>query len=238
MTARPILFSAPMVRALLEGRKTQTRRVVKPFVADAFDFMGGGPGDREAETDDVEIRWAVSHDDNDKPVPIQWCAFSSEYPEEGCIPIGKGYGQPGDLLWVRESHAIVGNVDPGFVLYRASGYEAECRRNGLENCPPEYAMRWSPSIHMPRWASRLTLRITEVRVERLHSISTEDAIAEGVEIDVPAIDASSARWVQGSVHIDRYARLWDEINGRGAWTTNPWVWALTFEVIQRNVDAP
>lgn len=178
MKARPILMSASMVRALLEGRKTQARRIVKPV---------------------------PSH-------PMHVCP----------------YGKPGDLLWVRES------------ICRAKEY------GGIGYCAdttwyPNYAWPWKKdvvsSIHMPRWLSRLTLEITEVRVERLQDISVEDAEAEGVEelksyilVGNSIFPPVTICWKTG------YKRLWESINGAGSWDANPWVWALTFKVHQQNVD--
>lgn len=196
MTYRPILFSAPMVRALLEGRKTQTRRIIKKQAAlDAISVFGPNhlllPGNADL------IRCAV-----------------------------------GDRLWVREACAIVGSVDPGFVLYRADGYEAECKRHGFDSpFPPESEVRWRSAIHMPRWASRLNLEVIDVRVERLQNITEEDAKAEGCNPDDSSLnpnDIGPARQVFGN--------LWDNINGPGAWDKNPWIAAYTFLVISCNID--
>ena len=170
MKERPILFSAPMVRALLAGTKTQTRRIIKPQHLAFFNQDAA----------------AMLSDWNERPLP---------------------YGQPGDRLWVRETFGHFEcnqHFKPGCnVYYRADG-------NCLELEP------WRPSIHMPRWASRITLEITSVRVERLQDISEADAIAEGVYTD-PACPA-----------YDAYAQLWDEINGLGSWEANPWVWVIEF----------
>lgn len=197
MTDRPILFSAPMVRALIEGRKTQSRRVLKPQPQSGADKV------------DALFRFC-----------------------------------PGDHLWVRETHAFVGSVDPGWLLYRASGYEAECERHGFDfPYPPESQVRWRPSLYMPRSASRLTLAVTEVRVERLQAISEADARAEGVSADL-SITAAHNHWcdlgggdlVTGWDAREVYAGLWNHINGPGAWAENPWVAALTFTVHHRNID--
>lgn len=149
MKERPILFSAPMVRAILEGRKTKTRRVVKPQPIE----RGG---------DSLSISYAAGKMNHMGP---------RDFMLEKLAQYGCPYGQPGESLWVREAFATVGNVDPQWLLYRASGYESECARHGFDNPPPESEIRWKPSIHMPRWASRITLEITGVRVERLHDIS-------------------------------------------------------------------
>lgn len=184
MKERPILFNGAMVRALLAGTKTQTRRVVKP---QPRRVDGGVPfGDAPA--------WA--------------------HAEPGSAMMRCPYGKPGDWLWVRESwkHIEGGNV------YDAAGgvmdsFEPETLYRASR---PNYPGQWKPSIHMPRWASRITLEITSVRVERLQDISEADAIAEGVYTD-PASPA-----------YDAYAQLWDEINGPGSWAANPWVWVLEF----------
>lgn len=200
MTERPILFSAPMVRALLAGRKTQTRRVVRhPHVAEieAWHFNG------------VSWRFGV-------------------YGEGGGAADLGGmrcpYGVEGDRLWVRETWAKAGEAGDA-VEYRADNHDPR-------------AARWRPSIHMPRWASRLTLAVTGVRVERLQDISESDAIAEGIEEHrgVKAAGVSSAwrdygnvgRWCPDSV--ESYRSLWESINGRGSWAANPWVWVVEFEV--------
>ena len=176
MKERPILFSGPMVRALLAGTKTQTRRVVKKL-----------PITLNRETNSLEV-------DGENIANGRFAKL-----------VACPYGQPGDRLWVRETFGHFernDNFTPGCeVFYRADG---EC----LEIKP------WRPSIHMPRWASRITLEITSVRVERLQDISEADAIAEGVYTD-PARSA-----------YDAYAQLWDEINGPGSWAANPWVWVL------------
>jgi hypothetical protein len=239
--ARPILFSAEMIRALLDGRKVQTRRALKKQPLDILPMEG----DRASR---------------------EWIILEQREPESKGKVIRCRYGAPGDLLWARETHAIVGNVDPGWVLYRASGYENECRRHKFDSPPPESEITWKPSIHMPRWASRLTLRITNIRVERLQDISEADAIAEGVEsLDSCApenrescdFDSALCRrcgglrlYMDGSsgaarfdvdcgecdTHAKRYRWLWEAINGPESWAANPWVWALTFDVIKANVD--
>ncbi len=172
---RPILFSAPMVRAILEGTKTQTRRVVK----------------------------------------------EAAHGKSRACP----YGAVGDRLWVRATCAIVGSTDPGHVLYRASGYKEECQRLRLENCPPEDQVRWRPSIHMPRWASRISLEITGARVERLQEISVEDCIAEGL--------STNSREHDAEVHLrDQWKDLWSAINGADSWNANPWVWVIEFKRVE------
>ncbi|WP_421565938.1 hypothetical protein [Ochrobactrum sp. EDr1-4] len=219
MTDRPILFSAPMVRALLEGRKTQTRRVIKPQPTGRIDPLISFNHGR------MEI--AFGPDMRDKDGGPKWW---------------RPLAQAGDRLWVREACAIVGTVDPGFVLYRADGYEAECERHGFDKpFPPEAEARWRPSIHMPRWASRITLEVIDVRVERLHDISEADAFAEGVtkvreachvirgfDYDLSGLCHTSA--------ITPFLKLWNHINGPDAWESNPWVAAYTFHVINRNID--
>lgn len=193
MKERPILFSAPMVRAILDGSKTQTRRVVKPCKDRAFG----------AELAPCEIAGEIN---------------AGDYTHAK-------YGQPGDRLWAREAHAFVGTVDPGWLLYRASGYEAECARHGFDKpYPDESTIKWRPSIHMPRWASRITLEITGVRVERLQDISKSDSVAEGIFIHA---DFRNRDDKYGPVAA--YCDLWESINGPGSWDENPWVWVIEFK---------
>lgn len=210
MKVTPILFSAPMVNALLDGRKTQTRRSVKPQP----DFCDGKIAARFTPDDQRLGRLgAIIH-----------CP----------------YGRPGDLLWVRETttakHAIETCVSCDHSDLGAFTNHT-CRSIAYRADGELPSVFWTPGIHMPRWASRLTLRITEVRVQRLQEISEGDAKAEGC---APSwLDADDNETVHASsqpTYQRGFARLWRDINGAGSWDTNPWVWALTFEVIKANVD--
>lgn len=191
---RPILFSSEMVRAILDGRKTQTRRVVKlglcPYHAQENGFL-----------------WT-------KNALGEWVRYENIYP----CP----YGQPGDHLWVKETFAesIAGCHSQGGLTYRAD--HAHPDGDGPTR------IKWKPSIHMPRWASRITLEITDVRVERLQAISHDDALAEGMAWNGPG-DSWNAP------PVPQFAKLWNSINGirsGRAWADNPWVWALTFKPVE------
>lgn len=212
MKARPILFSAAMIRALLAGTKTQTRRVMKPQPVSGSVSWGciGGQGFGFIDAD------RVFH-----------CP----------------YGQLGDLLWVRETWAPRADEESSFRRWflhsepERTGPRPECLFAADGGDP--FIERWRPSIHMPRAVSRLTLRITDVRVQRLKDIDGLDAIAEGLSSrDTPG---NSWHWDRDatlgfSAPWRAYRALWESINGEGSWATNPWVWALTFEVIKTNVD--
>ena len=202
MKERPILFSAPMVRAILEGRKTQTRRVVKPQPYDGGHFLR-------------------LH--NCPAIPIE----ATECFEEYCP-----YGQNGDRLWVRETHNF---GDGEMIEYRADGSKHFIHDNAGRRIGKELGNKWKPSIHMPRWASRITLEVVSIRVERLQDISEEDAKEEGTDPYSSALDIG----VKDSPRIDAgpyqkgYALLWGEINGPGSWAANPWVWVVEFRRIEQ-----
>lgn len=190
MKEKPILFSGPMVRAILEGRKTQTRRVVKHIPA---------------------LGW-----------PEQWCEkYGNDSPDTKAM-LGDyrkfcPYGQPGDRLWVRETwRPAVITKDTIKCDYRADGWSPEC------------TARWKPSIHMPRWASRINLEIVSIRVERLNDISQKDAMAEGAPPSHPTIDAVSREFGYPDFSRSWFAQLWESINGQGSWNQNPWVWVIEF----------
>ena len=134
------------------------------------------------------------------------------------------YGQPGDWLWVRETWARDDEDDA--LMYRADvgrDMNADAWEQGRLEGVPRY--KWRPSIHMPRWASRITLEITEVRVDRLHDISEADAGAEGVSAKHTADADYTAR--------EKYSVLWEQINGAGSWDANPWVWVVSFRRVQQ-----
>jgi hypothetical protein len=209
MKERPILFSAPMVRAILSGSKTQTRRVMKPqppaHVNDFCTFHNPkGPGLAHFGFDPVARE------------ALDWFAVCP-------------YGQVGDRLWVREAWAHVGTCDPGLTVYRAD-YPA-CVPRQYQNVPPDESIKWKPSIHMFRADSRITLEITEVRVERLQDISEADAIAEGAPPSHPSIDKVSHEFGYPDFSRSWYAQLWEQINGAGSWEANPWVWAVNFRKV-------
>lgn len=193
MKERGIIFNGEMVRAILDGRKTQTRRIIKDCT--------------------------VGRDPISKFIQIGK-KFIGCYPEDvpelirECCP----YGVPGDRIWVRETWAEAGASAPDLKLYRAN--YPEHVPTHYENVPPDDEIRWTPSIHMPRWASRITLEITGVCVELLNDISEEDARAEG-------ISGSSARDVK-----EAYAALWRSIYGSDSWRANPWVWVIEFKRIE------
>lgn len=219
MKERPILFSGPMVRAILEGRKTQTRRVMKNvpswdhFGKDIMDWglsgihqCGYGEDDQLEGTDRWYLDVQTDVDDHSRRV------------------IRCPYGQPGDRLWVRETWGT-GGYFPYPYAYRADGVEY----------PNE---RWNPSIHMPRAACRLVLEITDVRVERLQAISEADIYAEGAiteewlewREDVASIGKPEGSTIERER--DVWRRLWSSINGQASWDANPWVWVVGFRRIE------
>lgn len=225
---RPILFSAPMVRAILEGRKTVTRRAIKvqPHIDASGNFCVGSSN--------------YGQDGYGKPVTKHFV--------NGCCP----YGKPGDRLWVRETFALLGNEDGCCIDWQdnlVKGHERGAARIYRASCPPgdyglnqipakaewkpdteamEYDGAWRPSIHMPRWASRILLEITDVRVERLQDITYEQAAAEGVHRG--PLREWCASDEGGACHkypVPAFRDLWQSVGGN--WDANPWVWVVEFK---------
>ncbi|HDR9026898.1 TPA: hypothetical protein QDB14_001068 [Burkholderia vietnamiensis] len=218
MKEHPILFSGPMVRAILEGRKTQTRRVAIPKRS-YVDFIGGGPKDGPDWNDPT--CWGFE----DLNTGVWWTLRGNEE----CRQLPCPHGTVGDRLWVRETWAQPAALDPGPTVYRAD-YPA-CVPKEFENVPDASAITWKPSIHMPRAMSRITLGITGVRVERLQAIQWDAAIAEGIKD--PRRAASRIDPIDGVVA--QFRQLWDGLNAaRGhGWDANPWVWVIEFRRVEQ-----
>lgn len=206
---RPILFSAPMVRAILEGRKTQTRRVMK-HQPQRVVVPGIGPM--------LAIQQPRGND--------RWLWPNARNEVVASCP----YGVPGDRLWVRETFihepadycreaSVSIPCRPALTVYRA---DVEDPREG----------RWTPSIHMPRALSRIDLEVTGVRVERLQDISENDALAEGADGPHPASWHPDAPEVGPESYRLGFRELWESINGAGSWEANPWVWVVEFRRIK------
>jgi len=220
-SARQILFTGAMVRALIDGTKTQTRRLIK------------------RPTDHFHASCVTPKWQDDR---FWWFDDRGQLWRELRCP----YGVPGDLLWVRETWAvssIYDGVRPRDVPRCGVRYAATNERRGIKD---------RPNIFMPRWASRLTLRLTGIRAQRLQDIGEADALAEGIEHairpfgDWKLIDGhwdASLKALQTGEQCEpppriKYAHLWNTINAAAGirWADNPWVWALTFTVHQANVD--
>ena len=210
---RPILFSGPMVKAILKGRKTQTRRIVKPQPPNYIDELHGN---------DLRSR----------------APYRIEHNETGQI-LGNGFqddddryylarADVGDRLWVRETWVRSRNN----WIYRADqpdGYKpSECVVEWDWGC--DCVDKWRPSIHMPRRAARLFLEVTGVRVERVQDITEEDARDEGVELCHVFQMAKSGHPL--APHKTAFAWMWKEINGRDSWQANPWVWVVEFRRVK------
>ncbi|MDX0930547.1 hypothetical protein GOE05_24060 [Sinorhizobium medicae] len=221
MTDRPILFSGPMIRALLADRKTQTRRMLKPQPDDILE----GQIPRQLRTASGDRLWVKES---------WWIATMYSY---GTTPGGCEICPPPLAHRKRDPVHYDADGNPPNVGNRTYGPEG--LRGGSFAAPDPYAV-WlkKPSIHMPRWASRLTLIVTDVRVERLNDCSDEDAFAEGIPLDSPRAGIEvdiDGEWWPGAARA-RYRKVWVTINGPGSWEANPWVAAYTFTVIKQNID--
>lgn len=202
MKERGMIFNAEMVRAILDGRKTQTRRIMKPQPEDCPRGGHWWPCDKHR---------AMLH--------VEEALQNSEGIWAGIVGDACPFGDVGDRLWVRETWAEAGASAPDLKLYRAN--YPEHVPSHYENVPPVEEIRWTPSIHMPRWASRITLEITGVRVERLNAISEEDARAEGV-----VLPECCHAYYHG------FSLLWQSIYGEENWQANPWVWVISFKRVE------
>ena len=203
---KSILFSGPMVRATLDGRKTQTRRIVKP----------------QPRQNDGGEAWWWSHPKYNNGLGCNYFHTQIVSPSirklmaEQCAPY-----RVGDTLWVRETFATMGDEEMHTTHYRADMPHLKGAQYG-----------WKPSIHMPRWAARLFLTVTAVRVERLQEISDSDAYAEGVDEwaaweDPRHSDGTPAKYKSSRA---AFEALWDSLNAKRApWSSNPWVWVIEFE---------
>lgn len=229
MSERPILFSAPMIRAILAGTKSQTRRVA-PISDLSINQFG------------VDLlTWSVRFSKPVRGVVASHSGGNFSRLDARRIIAAQfcPYGQPGDRLWVREAFAIVPRT-----AYRCSegvqqilrpddDHDAAIYREGWVRSNGGF--RWRPSIHMPRWASRITLEITEVRVERLGEISEGDAYDEGAQ----AWAAETVR--DGNKYpnvVSAFRALWESINGAGSWDANPYVWVVSFRRVEQEARKP
>ena len=237
MTDHPMIFSAPMIRAMLDGRKTQDRRVIKD---------APGPG-WHCDPSPTGLRWVADGGAPSMPVRLKYAV--------------------GDRIWARETWADVNtSCGPG-IGYKADNDFYQPKYDGRDfgagpsynykKYPGNYSMwfcdllagspdhAWRSPIHMPRWASRLTLLVESVRVQRLQDISDGDARAEGISV-LPLQDADdpSAWWQsepgehQARTPVGSYRLLWNSLHGPDAWSLNPFVAAIGFRVIKANIDSP
>ncbi|EAA2043396.1 Uncharacterised protein [Salmonella enterica] len=200
MKERGMIFNAEMVNAILSGRKTQTRRPIK-WKQTRFTEI--------AERDDGSL-WPWAED----------CERG------GDIWFTCPFGEVGDRIWVRETFRVHSRAtDVATLVYRASvqnSWTEQTHRVPVAVCnKPATPEKWTPSIHMPRWSSRITLEITDVRVERLNSITESDAEAEGVT------DTGF-----GDLLVDGFRYLWKSIYGDDSWQANPWVWVIEFKRVE------
>lgn len=222
MKERPILFSAPMVLAILAGKKTQTRRIVKPSPGRQSEWLTESLLNSVPHGVMAKGGWQMHH-------PRAGTVFQGVKVEEDS-PLGwirSPYGEKGDQLWVREAFTLH-NGEP---VFRADNSDKRGNMVG-DVAHATSPIKWKPSIHMPRAASRIQLEITDIRVERLKDISEADAKAEGVnELDSVAPIGNA---VNPPVVIDHrigFERLWKQINGADSWDKNPWVWVVEFRKI-------
>jgi hypothetical protein len=209
MTERGMIFNAEMVRAILDGRKTQTRRPVKFPVHDKN--LG-------CELAGNELAGELS---------------AGNY-------LNSAFGKPGDRIWVREAFRVHSRAtDVATLVYKASernSWTEQTHRVPVAVCnKPATPEKWTPSLHMPRWASRILLEITDVRVERLNAISEEDARAEGI-IDGGCLNCGEPEPC-GCANpepdaTDAFAYLWQSIYGQESWNANPWVWVISFKRVE------
>lgn len=210
---RPILFSTPMVKAILEGKKTQTRRVVKHGLLES---TMANPKIKATLTDNCQM--------------LHFKVMDGQLRESFC-GIKCPYGQIGDRLWVRESWQYSDDLEHPYWY----------RQKEMEELIPEFfeRMKWKPSIHMAREASRILLEITDIRVERLQMISEEDAKAEGAD---RGILRNGPNTIKGEFHLELnhhsnykpgFEFIWKSINGAESWNSNPWVWVVEFKRVDQ-----
>ncbi len=204
----PILMSTDMAQATLDGRKTQTRRITGQFLK--------------------EVNWD----------PDAWTLIRRDFMlnrMHGCFKHEKygyftltlkSYGAPGDVLWVRESFC------PDFPEGLRFKTEARCDTHGWNDTMRELGINWKPSIHMPKEAARIWLKVVDIRIERLHSINEWDALAEGImcieEDEAYKYDKTPGSYLSA---ISAFTALWDSINGPLSWENNPWVYVIEYEVL-------
>ncbi|EKD5121291.1 hypothetical protein OR003_003854 [Salmonella enterica] len=199
MNERGMIFNAEMVRAILDGRKTQTRRPVK------FPLIDKNMG---CELAGNELAGELAaHNYWNSP-----------------------YGKPGDRIWVRERFRVHSRAtDVATLVYRASvrnSWTEQTHRVPIAVCDkPATPEKWTPSIHMPRWASRILLEITDVRVERLRDLSEEDAKSEGITPPAGGV-------LPGWEYRINFRDLWMDIYGTDSWEANPWVWVIEFKRVE------
>jgi hypothetical protein len=231
----PIIFSAPMVQALLDGRKTMTRRLAWRDAGFGLQYF------TSEQIEETELKgWNVVGEGEDGRFRVY-------------KPTAWQRVRPGDRLWVREAFAIVGSNDPGMLVTRAD--YPSCVPKHYENVPLADQIKWRPSIHMPRSASRLTLTVSATKIERVQSASDDDIDREGALTIFPAtveiLDLQPPRhrgpemdqW-EGEFNrrkrasfVDSWRKLWTEVHGVESWNANPEVVALAFTVAKRNIDA-
>lgn len=260
-TVKPILFSAPMIQAILEGRKKQTRRIIKnPSKIESDDnfevverchLITAKSGLRKIDVGNPYL-WPEIYDHHRKDKEV-----------DNYIHLDCPYGQTGGALWVRETFSIthqsqgheypeVEIEDADFIPKNCEGaywkpcYHADWTR---DETVEDRGFKWRPSIHMPRWINRITLEIKDIRVERLQDISEEDAEAESIVqfankgyahygailVDRNRIFQTDIEFV-GDTAVEAFRLLWQSINGSDSWNKNPWVWIVEFEAHQCNID--
>ncbi|HBS7517605.1 TPA: hypothetical protein MAR00_004551 [Klebsiella pneumoniae] len=245
MKERGMIFNGEMVRAILDGRKTQTRRIMKV----------------QPEHSELGLRRVVESKNGIDDGKYFWSQSDATGLKSRSKPFACPFGSVGDRIWVRETWAILGNEDgccidweekicKGDERSAARIYRASCEQKpnnyGLWSIPDDadwkpytkdyqYEGAWRPSIHMPRWASRILLEITDVRVERLNAISEEDARAEGI-IDGGCLNCGEPEPC-GCANpepdaTDAFAYLWQSIYRQENWDANPWVWVIEFKRVE------
>lgn len=250
MNQKSIRLYAHEVRGVLDGRQSQLRRIIKPQpVKKSCGPFGGAAGLHPND-------WEWFH----KGRPGVSTISCKPNGPEGWAKDNSPFGQPGDVLWAKETWALTTNINyqdnwpnrphvlheayngqPYYAtIYRADGYWQWTDDDGFST-EKSY---WKPSIHMPKSACRIFLRITDIRVERLQDITEMDAFAEGIDdqgdsyIEAEQAQLAGVRVCAGSPAQHSFANLWMQINGPDSWAANPWVWVVSFERIDKPEQIP